>query len=417
MAVIKTLDILLRGRTEALTIDLQKGQRVITRFASSIRGTLIGMIPAVSLGGLIAGFTAGIKSAMTELDGLAKRSVQFSIDPGELGSLERAAGLAGVEVNGLMTGLKFFNRTISESIDGSKLASETLAKLGLEANTLEKMTVTERLLSVADAMQAIQSDTAKTTLLLKLFGKQGVALYPLLANGAEDLRTSLKKTKSLGGIFTTQQLSLVEQANDRFDDFKFTMSNIFKTIAIEVAPSLEKMWIALTDLVKPGSAFREVLLEIGRSIPTLITGFKDLFEIVKTVSDFLGNEAIAKLAKFAVFSQSIALANLKLFSFLKGKTFDLLGIDKAVEDADALGKKLGSLSGLGIDKPIRINPSPASRGSQEAFAAVYGVKIQAPINELIGVAKQGNGLLGEINNQLARGGIPAFAQGQGEDFI
>ena len=75
------------------------------------------------------------------------------------------------------------------------------------------------------------------------------------------------------------------------------------------------------------------------------------------------------------------------------------GIIDTFKEVDALQNKFGELGFEGT-RQITINPGQAGRGSQEAFETIFGVRVDAPMAELIDVNKQGNEILGEIDRKL-----------------
>jgi len=248
----------------------------------------------------------------------------------------------------------------------------------------------------------------------------------------------------LGGAFSERDLEPVRVANDEWDRLTATFSYAWQAIAIQLAPSLADLFDDLTEAIKPGTALNGILRSMGDIAKVVVSVFQVFVFILRGLSEAFGTvtgrvigyavaltvivrltrqvitvvkaliavekvmlaieairaslgksriETLAKTAAVLATFAGVALAVGKLEAQLGG----------AVGQAEKLG---GAVQGIGDAtkgiKEININPQSAQRGSQAAFEAVYGVKIQAPMDELIEVNKQGNGLLGDINEQIKR---------------
>jgi len=401
MAVLKVLDVLLRGNTSIMDKDFKKGERIIQGFRSRLVGFAAAAVPTISF----AGIAAGIGSAISQLDSLEERAQKFQIDPGSLVSLERIAGQAGVEVSGLSAGIGVLNRQMLAAVEGNQTAIKSFGLLGLKVGDLEKLTVEQRLVKIAKALKTVEGDFKKTAIAQKLFGKQGINLLPLLADGGDEIAKSFKRTKELGGIFSNAQLAIVSKANNLYEDLVFTIGNLSKAFAVQLSPVLSDIFTDLIEMTKPGTAFRELLDGIGTAAIETAKSLRDIIDIVKQLSDLAGGENLKGFGK--LFGRSLfgGGINAGLRSGLEAFTPKVKPKIEADGAIDQFKKKFGELE-LPTIKPTLANPQSINAGSQEDFQVRYGVTIQAPINELIGVAKEGNGLLGSINEKLRRNGVP-----------
>jgi hypothetical protein len=438
MAIIKTLDILLRGKTDQLGKDLKKSQSMLGSWSSSVRGLVAAAIPVVSF----AGITAGIRSAIDELDGLRDRSIRLGIDPGELASLERASQLAGVGVNQLSTAQKVLAVQTSKAIAGGKEQSRVFSQLGISSSTLARLSPTQQLITIGKALDGVKDRFEKTRIATELFGRAGLTIIPLIANGAEDLKKSFSDTARLGGVFSQSELNRIDAFNDSFFDLGFASKNLFKTMAVELTPALTKIVKALTDGIAPGTAFAGFFRGITEVTKAAIVPLQVLASTFSAISNFLGTSTgqlvgyIAATAVIIKLTQQFlvvlratravlaSILAIKAATAALDKTIVIKAgfaaavftgviasvaalekeIDGVFEKTKGAANQMGRLSqSAQTVSQIQINQGSAQAGSVAAFETVYAVRMQAPMAQLVQATQEGNGILGDILDKMEGG--------------
>lgn len=437
MAIIKSLVILLRGDTGSLKKDFAKGQSEVSKFASSMRSKFAAAVPILS----VAGFTAAIKQASSELDKIAKTSLSFGIDASEFIALDRAVGLAGGSTQDLEVGTRNLLRSLSEANKGTKSFQDTFGKLGVDFRELINLAPTEQFAKIAEGLQNVKSPADKVSIAMQLLGRSGTKLLPLLSN-AEALRASFAETEALGGLFTSAQIGEVEKQNDAFSDLVFTMKNIVRAITIELAPSFTVIFKELTKAIQPGTAFNSMLRGIGEVAKSTVFVLNLLSSGVSILSQFLGT-SIGKIVGYAIAFSVVARVMKTLITLAKAfkvvqtsllaiesarAALNLAGAAKTVgaaaafagvllavnqleaslaktfEQTDKVAEKFDAIEQTSrAIKTVEINAATAGRGSQAAFETIFRQTAEMPIENLIGVTQDGNQILGEINEQLKRG--------------
>lgn len=439
MAIVKTLDILLRGKTAELSKDLKKSEGLFKSWGGRVSSIVLAALPVIS----VAGLTAGIRSALTELDGLAKRSVRLSIDAGELASLERASSLAGLGIGQLTNAQKVLSVQTIKAIEGGREQVRIFEQLGISAKKFSQLTPTQQLIEFGKALDGVEGRAEKTRIAVGLFGKAGLSILPLVANGAEDLKKSFAETARLGGIFQAGDLKKVEEFNDRISDLKFTISNLFKSITIQLAPGLTAIAKSLIEAVKPGTLFSGIFRGIGEVARSVLVPLQLLASTFSAISNFLGTSTgqligyiaatavIIKLTQQFLVVLKATRAILASILAIKAATaaLDKTIIVKAGFAAGVFTAVVASVAALenqieGVFKQtqqaaaemgkfenaaersskMQLNIGSASAGSQAAFETVYAVKVQAPMNLLISATQEGNDILGEIRDKIGEAG-------------
>jgi hypothetical protein len=206
-------------------------------------------------------------------------------------------------------------------------------------------------------------------------------------------------------------VQLVDELGDRFETLTFATSSLVKVLAVELAPSLISVTNALIGTFREGGFVRDVFIGISsaasllsRDLANTIALFEAFTEKFNSISFGLG-DALGDKLKFIL---SGGLNPVVLALRIKEMALSWVGFNEQVDDGiSKLGKVKGALDGLRTASEIKLNPQSAERGTQAAFEAVYGVKLQAPMDQLIEVNQQTNGLLFDINEQLRRGNTAA----------
>lgn len=441
MAIIKTLDILLRGRTGDLKKDLAGASADLAKFSRFAGGALA----AVGVGGGIlgiAGSIAKLKSVMESMGDLANRSKQFGIDPRELKSLETVAELAGVGVEELAKANQKLMIGISTARDGVGGYSDVLKKLGLSVSAMGKLSATDRLVSIAQAMQGVTDSADKTTMAISLFGKAGRTLIPLLSDGGKKIREISAIVKRFGLGFEAWELQRVEDANDAIFILGETVKGIIGRIGVQLSPTIQALADNLANAIRPGTAMNDMLTTTAEIAGIVLRVFNGIAYVVRMMSEAFGSFT-GKLVGTVLVSAAlvgITMQLVKVYIVLRTITAALLVLETgraalSTRTAGQIAISIGAIAGaidivrrltrdLGFasdewdtlttkmnasDLSLaggRMNLGSAVRGSQEAVATVFGVKIEAPLDRMVKGQDKQNGLLEDIRDILRNAGVP-----------
>jgi hypothetical protein len=238
-------------RIGANTDDLVKG---VGRAQSSL--AKIGSA-AVSIGKIIASalLAAGAAIGAMALKGvqlgneLARAARIVGITTAELGGLHHAAALSEVSTEQLDKGLQRLGRTVSDADSGLKSAVNTLQELGLDANEIEKLPLSEQFLRVTDAMKGMTSQGDKLRIATQLFGKSGAELIPLLDESSASIRAMMNESKQLGLQLDQTQSRVVQEASDGLDTMKGAVTGLSMQLGATFGPAIELAAKAMANLL------------------------------------------------------------------------------------------------------------------------------------------------------------------------
>jgi lambda family phage tail tape measure protein len=179
------------------------GENNIRRLGNSMQG-LEGRVKNASLAtnllysslkGLAAlavtgGVVALAKSAIDLADDMRDLSQRTGVSIESLGKFKVAAELSGSSLEGVATGLKFLNKNMvaaATGADGAAAAFKTVGVATTEADgTLRS--ADKVFLDVADRFKAMRDGPEKAALAMKIFGKAGTDLIPILNLGSQEIQ-------------------------------------------------------------------------------------------------------------------------------------------------------------------------------------------------------------------------------------
>jgi len=248
---IATLTIDINARLANIERDMGRAAQVAEQASQRMAGAFSAAQAAVqSLGttlaaGLSVGALAGaMKGAIDFADELNDVSQRLGIGVRSLTGWTLAAQQSGTSMEAVAKGVKFFGSAILEHGEALKRAGVTAT----DTNTA--------MIQVADAFAAMPDGIEKTALAVKLFGKNGMELIPMLNQGSQGLQEAQEKAARYG-----QAIALLAPHADKFKDEMAEMAMHSKEWAAVLAgallPSLNNLLEVINQISRAGGNFGE----------------------------------------------------------------------------------------------------------------------------------------------------------------
>lgn len=202
---------------------------------------------AFYLGGAIsaAGLVAYTKSIIDAADALNEMSERTGISVENLGRLQYAAKLSGVESEQLGKSLQALSGEIVAAAGGSESAIAKFKRLGvsvLDTTTKQIRPANAVLLDLADAFALLPEGTERSARAAELFGaKLGGVMVPFLAQGRAGIEALGDEIERLGGLMSAETAKAAAEFNDNLDRLKTTSSAAGISIANALLPTLNKL--------------------------------------------------------------------------------------------------------------------------------------------------------------------------------
>ncbi len=200
------------------------------------------------------------------IDAASKSSATLGIDMSTFQGLSHAADLSGVSVEQLEVGLGKFRREVDGPLD-------------------------EALYSLADRLEGIEEPGERARLLVESFGKSGLKMAPMFADGREGLKGMVDEAGKLGIALSNADGKKIEAANDSITRVKSAVKGLMNQVLISAAPIVDKIGQVATKIVV---FLRPAVEWYGRYMDRLWTIAVGVWDAVgEAISDVI--EAIGEL--------------------------------------------------------------------------------------------------------------------------
>ena len=182
--------------------------------------------------------TEFVKSQVEAATGLQRTAIQLGTTTDELQAMNFAAQQAGVGADALSNGLRFLNLHIAEAAQGGGEAAQLFKEAGVSITDAagKSRPAGDIMSDLADHIASIQDPAKQTQLAMRLLGRGGVELIPLLKQGGGAFDEARKKVQELGGGISNDFIAQAKEAEDATADLNFAMTGLKTKIAAAVLP-------------------------------------------------------------------------------------------------------------------------------------------------------------------------------------
>jgi len=199
--------------------DFKKSFGNIKTAVDSTANTFMGL--GAALAGAFVGSTVNFASTA---DALSELSVKTGIGVEELQRLQYAARVSGSDLGGLEVAVKKMQQAVYSS-------SDAFAELGLNIDQLKLMDTSQQFDAIMRALAAIPNAGTRAALAVKIFGKSGTDMLPMLENGAAGFERLKQKADELGIVFSEKTVKAAADLNDKLDTLKMVFGAAINKIA------------------------------------------------------------------------------------------------------------------------------------------------------------------------------------------
>lgn len=199
----------------------------------------------VALAGAVLGAGAAmsvLSTALGDMDGLDEMASRNGLAVESLSRLGYVAKLNGVELDGLATGLRKLTLNSVEAANGNKEMAQVFDAFGITLkNSDGSMKNSEQLLGdVADQLQYVTDNSQLTAIAVKLFGKAGEDMVPILKLGRDGIKQLSDEADSFGITVGAGAAAQAAKFNDNLDKLGAVSVSYGKALLGEVLPSVNK---------------------------------------------------------------------------------------------------------------------------------------------------------------------------------
>ncbi len=231
MAISSELAIIIRARDQASkTIGKVQGKvKGLGSSMSSMKG------PALAMGAAVGGAIIQFGRLGDEVQ---KMSLRTGFSTESLSELRFALEQAGSSIQGFESGIKRQARFLRDAGKGLSTAKDAMRDLGLETKDLVGLSPEKLFETLSRAIADLEDPTQKAALAQEVFGRSGVQLLPLLAEGAEGIERLRQEARDLGIVMSAETAQKAAEMNDAINAGKQVMNAMAIEIGSALAPAI-----------------------------------------------------------------------------------------------------------------------------------------------------------------------------------
>ena len=178
----------------------------------------------------------------------------------------------GGEVDNLQMGLKLLGQTMYAAAKGGKEQVKLFSDLGIaykDTTTGALRPFEDMIGDLADKFKGMEGGPEKAALAVKLFGRSGLSMIPMLNNGRDGIMALREEAVALGGVMSKDMVDHAKEMKDSLEAVDFATRGLKMRMYETLGPALQTL---LDKWVFPAiKAFREWEKETG-AISTALKG-------------------------------------------------------------------------------------------------------------------------------------------------
>lgn len=257
----------------------------------------------VASGVAAAAATVSAAKYAADMDDLSHRT---GLSTTSLQELSHVAQLGGTSLEGLVAGVRHLALSMFEAKGGSAEAQAALAAVGVRATDAhgQLRPVDDVLGEVANRFSTMPDGAQKTALAMRVFGKSGTELIPVLNDGAQGMAALRTQAHGLGLVLDESTIAAGAKLDDQLDVLRASARGLSLAVGSQLIGPLTEVVAVLIELTKEATALARTKTK------ALIEGVAKAMRGAAAAGKFL--VAQADLLKFALETLAVRLAFLAL---------------------------------------------------------------------------------------------------------
>lgn len=242
----------------------------------------MGKAVAVAGAAIVASFGAMIVKTANLGDEINDLSQRTGISAELLSSFKLAADKSGSSLEGFATGMKGLSRAMFDANDGLATSKEAFDKIGVAYtdSTGKLRPLNDVMLEVADRFKAMPDGAEKSALAMRLFGKSGIDLIPMLNLGRAGLEKEADAARKLGLIFSKESAKACDDFNDSLTELKGGLQGVGVQIGNALMPVVKGLVDGATTAITKIVAWTKTHEDLTRVLGTTALGLGSVMTIL-----------------------------------------------------------------------------------------------------------------------------------------
>lgn len=242
----------------------------------------MGKAVAVAGAAIVASFGAMIVKTANLGDEINDLSQRTGISAELLSSFKLAADKSGSSLEGFATGMKGLSRAMFDANDGLATSKEAFDKIGVAYtdSTGKLRPLNDVMLEVADRFKAMPDGAEKSALAMRLFGKSGIDLIPMLNLGRAGLEKEADAARKLGLIFSKESAKACDDFNDSLTELKGGLQGVGVQIGNALMPVVKGLVDGATTAITKIVAWTKTHEDLTRVLGTTALGLGSVMTVL-----------------------------------------------------------------------------------------------------------------------------------------
>ena len=272
----------LTADTSGFDSAMSKAEKSGKNLKGSLEKTF-GKIKKVAAGALsVAAIKKGIDTVVAFANEVSQAGDRIDKQSQVLGLSRKAfqewdyiLGQNGASIDSMSVSMKTLNSLILDAAAGGKESKSAFAQLGVGIHEIEKLKPEEQFEAVVRAFQRMPAGAEKSALAVKIFGRQGMELLPLLNQSETSIDELRARAEELGLIMSDDAVDAAVVYGDSLDDLQRTFNSFKYAIGAKVLPTLTS---GIQKITNYAGKLRKAYDEKGLAgvWDTLVTSFKNI---------------------------------------------------------------------------------------------------------------------------------------------
>jgi hypothetical protein len=276
-----------------------------------------------NVGGLISDYIINpIRDSIDEFtsygDSFSKLAQRTGMSANFLSRIGYAAEQSDASLEDLSAATRNFARVSGAAARGEKAGVDAFKIANVDFNSIKDLSKEDQFLKIIESINAIPDATARADAAMKVFGKGGTKLLPLIAEGTDGIQALMNEADEFGISISNEDAANATIFGDMIDKMNKSLRGLKFTIIGAIAPALTALsniaahaFSAVGRLV---SSFVELIPTIRNNVanlPILIGGFFGLSNVVSS--------AISPISSFVTTLSSMIMGGniIGAFNYLK----------------------------------------------------------------------------------------------------
>lgn len=286
-------------------------------------GVVTGALAAVASYQTVAAVINRVRASIDRLDALNDLSERLGVSAKALQEIGHAGVFADASIESIGKGLQKLSQNMVEANDASSKQAALFRALGVETSNADGSLrdTADVMTDLAGYFEGIEDGAVKTALAIKLFGKQGVDLIPLLNGGKEGLKAAREEAERFGIVVGEDTVKAAAAFNDNIDRLGKIVDGVFNQISAAVLPVLAAFSGALVqavsdansvsraaqDIAKNGALF-EWTKSVAIGFTWVMTTAENVWRLLKSVGQLVGGVFASMATAISGYGDVIAKA-------------------------------------------------------------------------------------------------------------